>query len=915
MIITYLIKSTLCFAVLFGFYKIVLEAKALHHFKRYYLLVSLIFSLTIPLITFTYTTTETPQEIWIGEFAQTRDANIVSSEPFLVEEKTNYLPYILWSIYGLGVLVFGGRFLLNLIRLKRKITIAEIHDHRDFTLALLQQSIIPHSFLKYIFLSQKRYENKEIPPEVIAHEATHVRQKHSLDILFIEFLQVVFWFNPLFWITKKSITLNHEFLADQGAIQEQHDIYQYQHILLHYASSTHHTTLESPFNYSSTKKRILMLSQSFNRKRLALSALLLIPIILGCLLVFNQGIIAQPSLEAYKKSDVILHARSIDIKILDNTSLEVDNIKTSKKNLQKTLESLHTDLTKEQRDNVVNIHVSSQRDITYKDLVFIQKVATTYGYHRIVTPYEEIVRSKGNTPMADRTSLEAQEQVDYLTNSYAKEFIKGAHKNGKKAILIVLHNNKISINGENVALKDVTKNINTLTKDWEETDYTGFTPSVYKKNVTDDFLKKVNKAYNKTHLSKANGSKNIMASFEKGTTSIREGVENGEETISKEIVINDGLSITISKASVTVNGIKTSLADFAKTIDKITAPWEAQEYTSFKMDISLQDADSDFIKKLNKEYKKTKLYKANPDGHGLVPPPPPPPPAPNAPGANLPPPSAPMNNGFIKAHGKNAYPTKEEATLQRVPAGTSYVIADDNKSVIAVPYDQEVTVIDSSQDPTDPPSKDEIKAYNALAKKYNVNPTGQILKDEVAVMFRIYNRMTLKQKKKAQPYPAIAPPPSYPGNTIIKVKESKNKKKSKNQKIKYVVVDEDGQRTIDEDDIVTVDIVGVTPTVNTVEIIEIEEAVEPLSEVEIIEIIERGEPSHGAEVIEIIEDSQETDLLIDLREVIKKGATFYYNDKKISTEEAKEIVKKPDAIATINVKEENGKTIVYMRSN
>ena len=131
-------------------------------------------------------------------------------------------------------------------------------------------------------------------------------------------LQVIFWFNPLFWITKKSITLNHEFLADQGAVQEQHDIYQYQNILLRYASSTHHTTLESPFNYSSTKKRILMLSQSFNRKRLAISALLLIPIIAGCVLVFNQGIIAQPLDKAREENtDSTLYARSIETKTIE----------------------------------------------------------------------------------------------------------------------------------------------------------------------------------------------------------------------------------------------------------------------------------------------------------------------------------------------------------------------------------------------------------------------------------------------------------------------------------------------------------------------------------------------------------------------------------------------------------------------
>ena len=120
MIITYLIKSTLCLAVLFGFYKIALESKALHQFKRYYLLASLVFSLTIPLVTFTYTTAAVPQDIWIENFVVVQDQNTAPITPVIIEEKTNYLPYVLWSIYGIGILIFGGRFAGNLVRLKRK---------------------------------------------------------------------------------------------------------------------------------------------------------------------------------------------------------------------------------------------------------------------------------------------------------------------------------------------------------------------------------------------------------------------------------------------------------------------------------------------------------------------------------------------------------------------------------------------------------------------------------------------------------------------------------------------------------------------------------------------------------------------------------------------------------------------------
>ena len=70
--------------------------------------------------------------------------------------------------------------------------VVSTNPQEHFTLALLSKSVIPHSFLKYIFLSRKRYKNREIPPEVIAHEATHVRQKHSLDILFIEISNLPF---------------------------------------------------------------------------------------------------------------------------------------------------------------------------------------------------------------------------------------------------------------------------------------------------------------------------------------------------------------------------------------------------------------------------------------------------------------------------------------------------------------------------------------------------------------------------------------------------------------------------------------------------------------------------------------------------------------------------------------------------
>ncbi|MFC4634101.1 M56 family metallopeptidase [Dokdonia ponticola] len=820
MIITYLIKSTLCLAVLFGFYKVALESKALHQFKRYYLLASLVFALTIPMVTFTYTTATIPQDIWVENFVSIQNQHTAPNPPVVIEEKTNYLPYVLWSIYGMGILIFGGRFVRNLVRLKRKITTAETHRQPGFTLALLQQTIIPHSFLKYIFLSRKRYENNEIPPEVIAHEATHVRQKHSLDILFIEFLQVVFWFNPLFWITKKSITLNHEFLADQGAIQEQHDIYQYQHILLRYASSAHHTTLESPFNYLSTKKRILMLSQSFNKKRLAISALLLIPIIAGCILVFNQGIIAQPSEKAYEeKTDPVIYARSIEITILDNSNLEVDGVKTSRKHLEKTLESLHTDLTKEQRDRVINIHVSSDETILYEDLVFIQNVATNYGYHRIVTPKEEIIRSKGNVPALQQQTAQ----------NYATEFVEGAQRNGKKGLVVEIKNNTVRVNGKASSIKTLHSDIDAITKDWSKADYKEMSPSFLYKNSDKEFIEEVNTAFQKTKLtSQVKGLKLLPRSDQEmrsaylftGTRDHLEKMKNlgslfyfNKKEISFEEAIKltqnqknlsikspypytnppktyilketadiqelETLVIEIKNNTVRINGKLSSVATFRKDIDAITKDWSPEAYREAFPSTLVKNPDKGFVKRLNEEFLKTKFSKAN-GGMDLVPPPPPAPPAPPAPTQLPPPPPPPNVEDHIKSMhniGGVFYYENENISYEKA---LNLVKTNKNLNVqTRSPYTnapktyiskEPITLFEQEQNKK-PATKEDIKVYNKLAKKYGNNPNGQILKQEVAFMYDIYNRMTEKQKKNAEPYPALPPPPPPAPPAPKKLKE------------------------------------------------------------------------------------------------------------------------------------------------
>ena len=342
--IAYLIKSSLCLVLLWGFYILFLEQEKMHHLKRFYLLFSLIFAYTIPLITITYTTdvVVNPDELQQPITYVTQVHNI---EP--EEVSINYLFIALWSIYGIGVFAFAIRFIRNIYNLIKKVRRNENLKEPSHVNVLLSNSIVPYTFLKYIFVSKKEFQKKTIPQEVLLHEKTHVQQRHTLDILFVEILQVIFWFNPMWFWIKKSIRLNHEFLADQKVLKQQFSIHNYMNLLVNYPNSTHHTVLTSPINYSLTKKRIVMMSQQFSKTRAAARLLLLLPILLGCMLLFTNKIIAQQKNIKYTKTVSQTHPdKKIKIRV-KNDQITVNGTATKLSDFASTID----EMTKQWRDD------------------------------------------------------------------------------------------------------------------------------------------------------------------------------------------------------------------------------------------------------------------------------------------------------------------------------------------------------------------------------------------------------------------------------------------------------------------------------------------------------------------------------------------------------------------------------------
>lgn len=347
----HLLKFTAALAILWLFYKLFLENDNRHQFKRFYLLASIFFALIVPFITVTEYIEATTQSVSLStnlEFTTVIEQNVQPPE-------VDYLPIILWSVYGIGVLFFGVKFIVNLFRVFNKIRTSEKYYNQSFIYVLIDNLKIPHSFFSYIFLNKDLYKSAQIPKEVLIHEQTHAQQKHSIDILIMELLQIVFWFHPLIYIMKHSIKLNHEFLADKAVIRQGIEASVYQQLLLAFSSnaSKHLPTeigITSSINYSSIKKRFTIMKTHTSKTRMWLSTMSLLPII--TILFYNFSSTEYVLKESPENIEILQEDKILNVVVNSDDEILINGKVKSYESLEKILnqfpkENYTVNLTKE----------------------------------------------------------------------------------------------------------------------------------------------------------------------------------------------------------------------------------------------------------------------------------------------------------------------------------------------------------------------------------------------------------------------------------------------------------------------------------------------------------------------------------------------------------------------------------------
>jgi beta-lactamase regulating signal transducer with metallopeptidase domain len=293
-----MIKFSLCSGALIALYYVLLQGKTLYKFNRYYLLFSLLFSAAIPFITVKtnnpainivkpveeniIVTADDP----VQPIAKPLPTSAICKTTAATHQQIDYKQYSIWGLYILVASILLLRFGRNLYIIISTINNSTRLPYKGIKLVLTDEPTTPHTFLTFIFLNQDDYQNKKIDAAIIEHELTHAKELHSTDIILIELLQIICWFNPFIPFYRKAIELNHEFIADAAAVNTQRNTAHYQYLLLNTISQSTGLNLTSHFNYLTIKKRLIMMNKTTPAKHTLWVKVATLPVFIVAFLLF-----------------------------------------------------------------------------------------------------------------------------------------------------------------------------------------------------------------------------------------------------------------------------------------------------------------------------------------------------------------------------------------------------------------------------------------------------------------------------------------------------------------------------------------------------------------------------------------------------------------------------------------------------
>jgi hypothetical protein len=197
----------------------------------------------------------------------------------------NLADYLL-GVYLLGAAVMALLFVYKLVSLIRLIRKPKRSNVGEYKLFVINGSSSAFSFFNYLFIG----ENVSGRDTIIRHELVHIRERHSFDIVFLELIKIISWFNPLIYVMQADLKAVHEYIADEQTAAFERDASGYSSFLVNNAYGIGGPTIaHSFFNFNLLKKRIIMLHQKRSGNLARLKYLMALPVGLALLCLSTLG--------------------------------------------------------------------------------------------------------------------------------------------------------------------------------------------------------------------------------------------------------------------------------------------------------------------------------------------------------------------------------------------------------------------------------------------------------------------------------------------------------------------------------------------------------------------------------------------------------------------------------------------------
>ena len=269
-------KAAIALAVFYMFYRLLLSKETFHRFNRIVLLGTAVLSFVLPLCVITFKEVvvvpamTASSETFTGEVAGTSAMVPEVSEPIW--------PVLLCSIFALGTLAVRVHIVIAIIGIRRMICSGSRQAlESGETLIITETDTAPFSWMKYIVISREDYESGY--SQILTHEKAHIALRHSWDILFVDMITALQWFNPAIWMLKADLRALHEFEADDAVLRSGANIKEYQYLLIRKAVSKSGYSVANSFNHSTLKARITMMLNKKSSRMSAWKALYVIPLV------------------------------------------------------------------------------------------------------------------------------------------------------------------------------------------------------------------------------------------------------------------------------------------------------------------------------------------------------------------------------------------------------------------------------------------------------------------------------------------------------------------------------------------------------------------------------------------------------------------------------------------------------------